>query len=306
MSEFSIIDKYFRPLCSVGLDNDAAVLELPDGHDLVVTSDTLNEGTHFWWDEEPEYIAHKVLRVNLSDLAAMAADPLGYQLNIAFSGKPDEGWVQEFSAALKSDQGAFGISCSGGDTTTINGPLSISITAMGTVPKGAGLPRSAARDGDMICVLGHIGGALVGLEILRGAIDAADKSLFIDAYKKPYPYIRARHALRLYARAAIDVSDGFMADLGHICAASNLGADIDVQNIPFTKGALDYLPAEKLLTGGDDYALILAVSPDDVNGLRAELAPLGYDLAVAGRFTKDMAIRTNPHIEFKSLGWQHF
>lgn len=294
MNEFDVIDKYFAPLCPYGLDNDAAVLSVPEGHELIVTSDTLNAGTHFLAGSAPEDIAHKALRVNLSDLASMAAAPLAYQLNIAFPEKPAEEWLVRFTAALKKDQEEFGIICSGGDTTSIDGALSISITAFGTAPKGNAWKRSGARDGDALVLLGEVGLAGRGLEMLRGKEEEDEKC--INAYLRPYPYIREAQEIRGLVNAAIDVSDGLVADLGHICKASKLGARVRFPNC-----------SEQDLTAGDDYALLLAVPQGNIDELFKSLP----DTRVVGEFTSEISgvevlDEFGAVIDFSKAGWTHF
>ncbi len=308
MNEFSIIEKYFAPLGRDGFKDDAAVLEIPAGHELVVTSDTLNEGTHFWPNEAPEFIAHKALRVNLSDLAAMGAEPLCYQLNIAYPQKPSAEWLTQFTSALAADQKEFGIFCSGGDTTSINGPLSLSITALGLVPTGKAVKRSGAKEGDAVVLTGSIGDALIGLEILRGHI-ASNESSFLKAYRKPIPQTAIAAQVRSHAHAGADISDGLIADLGHICTASNLGAVLELDKIPFSREAQQLINAklikpEQLLTGGDDYQLVLAVP-------QAALGSLPFPHHVIGRFEAGAAgvqimDKNGKALSFSSAGWQHF
>lgn len=303
-NEFSIIEKYFTPLGKDGFKDDAAVLHIPAGHELVVTSDTLNEGTHFWVGEEPAFIAHKALRVNLSDLAAMGADPFCYQLNIAYPQKPSEEWLEKFTDALAADQKEFDIFCSGGDTTSVNGPLSISITALGLVPTGTAVKRSGSKAGDAVVVTGNIGDAFIGLEILRGNLNPENPEPFLNAYKKPYPETKVAAQIRAHAHAAADVSDGLLADLGHICAASGLSATIELDKIPFSSEAFDLATPEQLLTGGDDYCLVLAVAPE-------KLPKLGFAHHVIGHFTAGQGgvkvlDKNGKFLSFSASGWQHF
>jgi thiamine-monophosphate kinase len=308
MNEFDVIEKYFLPLAPRGLDNDAAVLDIPPGRELVVTSDTLNAGTHFPADASAADIAHKGLRVNLSDLAAMGADPYAYQLNLAFPQKPEANWLEKFTAALVADQEAFGIFCSGGDTTRINGPLSISITALGLVPAGQALTRSGAQDGDLIFLSDAVGDALIGLRVLQSEIETADADHFKAAYFKPRPRLDLAENLRAHAHAAIDVSDGLVADLAHICRGSGLAAHVDLTKIPFSAPAQTLLDSglvshADLLTGGDDYVLLFAVPENK--------APLFPQSHIIGRFQAgDPAVHirdlSGAAMSFSSTGWTHF
>lgn len=304
MNEFSIIAQYFAPLGRDGFKDDAAVIGVPPGRELVVTSDTLNEGTHFWPGEAPEFIAHKALRVNLSDLAAMGADPLCYQLNIAYPRRPSAEWLAAFTAALAADQAEFGIYCSGGDTTSINGPLSISITAIGTVLEGQAVRRSGAKAGDAVVLSGPVGAAWLGLEILRGHIAPDDPALFLDAYRRPVPQTRIAPSVRRFAGAAADVSDGLIADLGHICSASGVRAVIRAADIPLPNGAGVLAPLEKLLSGGDDYQLVMAVAPERLSQLDFPHFVIGrFEAGEPGVHVVDEQRRALP---FASAGWQHF
>lgn len=313
MNEFETIQKYFRPLTQGhdALQDDAAILDVPAGHELIVTSDTSNAGTHFMADAAPGDIAHKVLRVNLSDLAAMGAKPHAYQLNIAFPDKPQEVWLAEFTAALLADQKEFGIFCSGGDTTTINGPLSISITAMGFLPKGKALLRSGAKPGDDIILTGPVGDALIGLRILQKKIKTDDDKYFINEYYQPTPRTAHVETLRAHAAAAIDISDGLVADLGHICKASNCGAEIKITPGIFSMPAQKVkISAGELLTGGDDYELLLAVRPEESAALMARLTKEGLSPVKIGSFTESRVIsvldENSTPLSLENSGWQHF
>ena len=312
MNEFDFIEKYFAPLSKDGLKNDAAVLEIPDGHELIVTSDALNAGTHFMPDADPALIAHKTLRVNLSDLAAMGAEPLAYQLCIAFPEKPDEEWLKAFTNALQKDQQTFGIFCSGGDTTSINGPLSVSITAMGLVPKGQAVTRNGAQDNDTLVLTGHVGDACIGLKILQGEIESNKAEYFIDKYYKPAPRTDLTSLMREHAHAAIDISDGLLADLAHICKASGLGAELQITDQMFSEQAQTLLHSkivtpETLLSSGDDYQLLLAV-PEEAVATILEQAPGSIKI---GTFTAEKpgisVLDKNGHpVDIKHTGWSHF
>ncbi len=322
MNEFDIIEKYFVPLTrgeagAAGLRDDAAVLNIPDGHELVVTSDTLNEGVHFMLGEAPEYIAKKALRVNLSDLAAMGAVPLCYQLNIAFPEKPSEGWLAAFTKALQEDNLEFNVFCSGGDTTGIKGHhISISITAMGTVPKGKAITRAGAKDGDVIILTGPIGDAVLGLKTLQEKGDVARYSTSISHYLCPQPRLDAVPVLREYAHAAADISDGLLADALNIGSASSSGIEIDVEKLQFSENVQHALDAKKIsleeiLTGGDDYELIMAVSPNRVEEMIRELERITLKPHLIGFFKTDISkielLNTRTiRINDLSLGWKHF
>ena len=312
MTEFEIIAKYFARLTMgqsgpAGLQDDAAVLRIPDGQELIVTSDTLNVGTHFLKDAGAADIAHKALRVNLSDLAAMGADPFSYQLNIAFPEKPEEVWLSEFTEALLADQKAYDIFCSGGDTTSINGPLSISVTAMGLVPEGKAVKRSGAKPGDKILLSRPVGDAWIGLQILQGKLEIENPAPFIQAYKRPDPEIALAENLRDCAHAAIDISDGLAADLAHLCKASDCAAAVQLTPGMFSKRAQTLIKTgaaktEDLLTGGDDYALLMAVPSNLTDKFKAieigEFTSGAPDVSITDENGRDVSIQ--------KTGWRHF
>ena len=303
MNEFSIIEKYFAPLSRDGLKNDAAVLQIPAGQELVVSSDTLNSGVHFMENAGSADIAHKALRSNLSDLAAMAADPLSYQLNIAFSQRPAQFWLQEFTDALAADQKEFGIFCSGGDTTSIDGRLSISITVLGLVPAGKALGRKSTKPGDVIALSGPVGDALIGLKILLGDLKTEDDNYFIGKYYRPRPRLDLIPALRGYATAAIDISDGLIADLGHLCDS----ACIQLTNNVISPQAAELVASglitiEDLLTGGDDYELIATFPPGSP-------PPSGFEaIGTIGNDGKGIRVLDagGRELSFSHKGWMHF
>jgi thiamine-monophosphate kinase len=286
--EFTLIARYFRPLAAgaegaLNLADDAALLDVAPGHRLVVTADALVAGVHFFAEDAPDLIARKMLRVNLSDLAAMAAVPLGYVMTCAFPETIDETWLAGFAAGLARDQAEFAITLMGGDTTATPGPLTLSVTAFGTVETGRELRRSGARAGDLIAVSGTIGDAALGLARLQGRIGGffGDDEL-IERYLLPQPRLALARRLIGLATAGMDISDGLVGDLGHICNASHLSAVIEAGKLPLSKPAR-HLLAERpdllatVLTGGDDYELLFTVPAER----RAELARL--PVTIVGR-----------------------
>ena len=319
MNEFDAIEKYFKPLTQgySGCDNlkdDAAVLEIPQGHELVVTSDTLNEGVHFFEGEKPEHIARKALRVNLSDLAAMGATPFSYQLNIAFPQKPDENWLKAFTNALLMDQKTYGVFCSGGDTTSIEGDhLSISITALGLVTKGKALRRSGAKAGDNIILTGSVGDAYLGLKALQENLDFPKA---IERYRLPRPRVHEIQGITDYVHAVADISDGYLADSKHIAVASELGTLTFLEKFVYSaemqvaleKGLVK--PLEPLCKG-DDYELILAVAPKHVNTVVEHLKAQNCTPMIVGEFTShkdEHNLLENGKRVFtdQDTGWTHF
>ena len=315
--EFDLIARYFRPLAAgnagaLELADDAALIDVPLGRRLVVTADLLTAGVHFLEEDPPDLIARKALRVNLSDLAAMAAKPLAYFLTCAFPETVEEAWIAAFVAGLARDQEEFDIVLMGGDTTATPGPLTLSITALGTVEAGRELRRSTAKKGDLIAVSGTIGDAMLGLARLQGRLDPLlGDDYLIDRYRLPQPRIslaRQLAALGL-ATAALDVSDGLVADLGHICEASGLAARVEVSRVPLSRAGREAVKKEPrlleaLLTGGDDYELLFTLPADR----RGELADL--PVTVIGCMQEGDGVKVvDPAGEAMTLkrgGFQHF
>lgn len=334
MNEFDIISDYFKILAmgrpeSMGLQDDVAVFSVPAGREVVVSTDTLNAGTHFLKDEKPENIARKALAVNLSDLASSGADPLCYQLSMAYPQRPQHEWLKAFTGALLDDQKHYGIFCSGGDTTSINGGvLSISITIIGTVPTGKAVHRCGAKPGDLIVLTGTVGDAALGLHVVwNGREKVYPKA--VARHRVPEPRIKAAELVRTHAHAGVDVSDGLLADLGHICKSSHLGAEIRMADAGERPGTLSHpalalsdevrmallgreMKMEDVLSGGDDYELVLAVAPDQVEALLAGFEKLSIPAQVIGRFIKDIPSEvrvldsSGAKLVLQATGWQHF
>ena len=251
--EFELIRRFLAPLATAagagGLEDDAALIDAPEGRRLVVTTDSMVEGVHFPGDGPPGLIARRLLRTNLSDLAAMAARPEGYLLNLALPGRIDDPWLEGFAAGLAADQEEFGLSLFGGDTVATPGALTLTVTAFGSAI--APIRRSGARPGDRVFVTGPVGDGHFGLKAVRGELDAPRLA---ERYWLPAPRFGAAEG----ASAAADISDGLIADLGHICRASGVGAVIDLEAVPLSPevAALGARARLEALTGGDDYELV--------------------------------------------------
>jgi thiamine-monophosphate kinase len=270
-SEFQLISRYFAPLATdaaaLGLMDDAALLKERAGFDLVVTTDALTEGVHFLSSDPPDAIASKALRVNLSDLAAKGAHPAGYLLALALPRSVDAAWLEAFARGLGEDQKAFGVSLLGGDTTATPGPLTIAITALGHVPSGGMIRRSGARPGDGLYVSGTIGDAGVGLAILRdGLVAGSHAACLVERYRRPTPRLALGQALRGVASAALDVSDGLMADVGHIAEVSKVRLVVVADWVPCSQavsslwGGMNGIV--RAATAGDDYEIAFTAAPD--------------------------------------------
>lgn len=268
-SEFDIIRRYFsrqgmgREDVSCGIGDDAALLLPPPGHELVVTVDTLIAGVHFPENTSAEAIGHKALAVNLSDLAAMGAAPAWLTLALTLPAAND-GWLKDFAHGFFSLAQQFEAQLVGGDTT--RGPLSITVQAMGFVPLGKALTRGCAQAGDGIFVTGSLGDAAAGLQILQARLRAAGalEAALVERLERPTPRVAEGYLLRGLASAAIDVSDGLAADLGHILEASGVGAEILLDQLPLSP-AFQSLDLENnwqlAVSGGDDYELCFTVPP---------------------------------------------
>lgn len=311
-AEFGLIARHFRPLAGPGgldLLDDAAILVPPPGRELVLTVDAMVEGVHFLPDDPADLVARKLLRVNLSDLAAKGAVPLGYLLTVsARRGTPDS-WFAEFAAGLAQDQATFDTALLGGDTTSTPGPLSLSLTAIGHVAPGALVRRIGARRGDGIWVTGTIGDGALGLRAIAG--DLPDPEGYLASrYRLPQP--RLGVVAPAVARAAMDVSDGLVQDLGHLCRASGLGASIEADRVPLSDAAYAAGPEwrELILTGGDDYELLMAVAPEQEPALQAAAARRGVGVSRIGVFESGTEIRVldgkGDPVAIRRAGWSHF
>ncbi len=262
MDEFGIIARYFAPLATApgafGLTDDAAIIPARPGFDLVVTTDQIAAGTDFFAEDPAGTVAQKALRVNLSDLAAKGARPEYYLLNLALPRPVREDWLAEFTCGLLEDQRQFGISLLGGDTSATEGPLSISITAMGFVLAGRMVTRSGAKLGDAVYVTGTIGDSAGGLALLKGegkGLGEIDRTYLVDRYRVPQPPVAFGNGLGDIAHAGVDVSDGLIADLGHLASASGVGIVVEGEQVPLS-------PALKALWGVDALARAVAAGDD--------------------------------------------
>ncbi|MCX5514977.1 thiamine-phosphate kinase [Kaistia algarum] len=292
--EFELIARFLRPLAddpaAFGLTDDAASFSPEPGNDLVLTKDMVAAGIHFFADDPPASIARKALRVNLSDLAAKGAEPIGYLLGLALPSDWTVDWMEAFSAALGEDQARYGIALLGGDTVRAAGGLTLSITAIGSVPRGGMVRRSGARPGDAIVVSGTIGDAALGLRLRLGTIDPPEQGAehLFDRYLHPQPRTALAGAIRRHAHAALDVSDGLMGDLSHMTCASKVTAVVDTALVPLSPAASAVLARDaaeitSVLTGGDDYEILAAVPPERLEAFHAEAIVAGVPLTVIGR-----------------------
>ena len=318
MNEFEIIEHYFKPKLldnqqelKLGIGDDAAVIDIPQDEELVVSIDTLVEGVHFLKDTSPKDIANKSLLVNLSDIAAMGAEPRWITLSLTLP-ENDLDWLEKFSVQLNKLLTMYSISLIGGDIT--KGPLSITIQVHGVVPKGKFLRRSGARPGDLIYVTGELGAAAYVLRYLEGSdenLKPTEQEL--QRLNKPEPRIQTGLELRDIATSCIDISDGLFIDLSHILSCSKVGAEVKLQDIPYSSTLQKLnkdLAIDLALTGGDDYELCFTI-PSYISNTDLEKMITTSKVSKIGRIN-ELSSKLNlidddekPY-KLESVGFQHF
>ncbi|WP_456489768.1 thiamine-phosphate kinase [Marinobacter nauticus] len=311
MGEFELIRKYFQPLADgagqdqllLGPGDDCAIQRVSPGLDLVFSVDTLVEGVHFPSDYSPDYLGWRALAVAVSDLAAMGASPVCFTLALTLL-DANQGWLKPFSEGLARASKAFGIALAGGDTT--RGPLTISIQVHGTVESGRALYRSGAKPGDLICVSGTLGAAGAALDYLAAPAPSPAQLALLSRYHFPQPRLSLGQQLAGCASSAIDISDGLLADLGHILDASGAGARIDTGRIPMMAElvALKGENARDLALGaGDDYELCITIPPETFGTLDASVA---CELTVIGEITSEPGLQLSGPVSGVIQGYEHF
>lgn len=322
--EFETIARLFRPLAegapeARGLLDDVAVAPFRPGCDLVITQDALVEGVHFLADDPLDTVARKLLRVNLSDLAAKGAEPYGYLLSAAWS--PRCGWAEReaFARGLAQDQARYGIALFGGDTVSTPGPLTLSLTALGLAPHGRVLSRKGARPGDAVVATGTIGDGHLGLRALRGELEGlAPEHLeaLAGRYRLPEPRTGLATLVREHATASADISDGLVADLGHIAEASGVRLVLDLERTPRSAAAQAWLDRRddagaalaELACGGDDYEVAFTVKPERLEALQRAAAGSGERLTVVGHVAEGRGVEARfqgAAVATGRGGWRH-
>ena len=318
MKEFELIKHFFtkqavkRKDVQLGIGDDCAVVSSLEKQDIVVTTDTLVAGVHFPLTTSARAIGHKAIAVNLSDIAAMGAEPSWISLAITLP-KVDDVWLTEFCSGVFDLCEYYNVQVIGGDTT--QGPLSITVTAQGIIPEGKYLSRAGAKSGDWLYVTGELGDAALALQHqIKQVLTESD--IIEQVQEKldyPKPRVLAGQALREYASAAIDISDGLLADLGHICQASNVGANIVLDAVPLSdamnKSTLFDDAINFALNGGDDYELLFTVSEDNKVGMETALSHAGTVITCIGQINASQTISTtlnNKPVPINSSGFQHF
>ncbi len=310
--EDDFIARFFRPHAgapeALGLRDDAALLTPPEGTQLVLTKDALVAGVHFFAEDDPASVARKALRVNLSDLAAKGAAPLGVLLALALPKNTDEKWVSAFANALGADCSSFCSPLLGGDTVSTSGPIAISITALGTVPLGQFVPRTGAQPGQMIVVSGTIGDAALGLLLRQNpahpaftALSEDQRMFLLDRYLHPQPRLALAPVLRAHAAAAMDVSDGLAGDLAKMLDVSGCGGQMDAGRVPLSDAATAVVKADSsllytVLGGGDDYEILATVPRENVNLFLSDAADTGIHVSIIGETRAAPSLEVRDHL----------
>jgi thiamine-monophosphate kinase len=325
--EDELIGRFFRPLATApgaaGLADDAATYQPPEGHELVLTTDAVVSGVHFLPDDPPDVVARKALRVNLSDIAAKGARAVGYLLTLALTEDWTEDWLEGFAEGLATDQEEFGISLLGGDTVKTPGPLWVSVTALGLAPEGQVPRRGGGAAGQRLYVTGTVGDAALGLRIRqhpnlrrRWGLDERQAEHLLDRYLLPEPRLRAAGLVGDFAAAAMDVSDGLAGDLARLCAASDVGAVLDAERVPLSAAAARAVAADPaalaaVLTGGDDYEILLAVAADLADAFEQAADEQGVRVSAIGTLVPPFPgrVRVERHgqiLALERLAYRHF
>jgi len=317
MDEFDLINRFFKrdtvgASVALGVGDDCALLDIPRGYQLALSIDTLLPDVHFFADADPGLIAERALSVSISDLAAMGAEPLAYTLALTLP-EVNECWLAGFSEGLVVAEKRYGCSLIGGDTT--RGPLCISVQVHGIVPCDAAIKRSGAHHGDLVCVSGCLGDGAAALASLQGEllVDSEAQAYFDECYHRPLAQLDLGFALRGIASAGIDISDGLLSDLGHICSASGLGAELDLRALPYSSAMLAHVDAGRAktwaLTGGDDYQLCFTVPPHLTGALGELMATDQYPITVIGAMTATSGIfcrESGQMLNQSDTGYKHF
>jgi thiamine-monophosphate kinase len=321
LGEFERIRRFFGPLAGpggLGLVDDAALLDCSPGRRLVVTADAIVAGVHYLPDDPPDLVARKLLRVNLSDLAAMGARPLHYVLTTALPAELGPEWLARFAEGLAEDQRRYGIDLLGGDSVGTRGPAVLSLTAIGEVEAGQEIRRSGAQPGDLVWISGTIGDAFLGLDLLHGAypdLAAEHRDYLVGRFRLPEPRTKLGPRLCGIARAMIDVSDGLLADLGHICETSRAAAIVELDLLPLSLAAQAVVEGDpdirvRLAAAGDDYELLLAAPVDASEAIANLSLRLGVPVTRIGRIDVGTGVRLlnadGHQIPLEATGYRHF
>ena len=321
-AEDRLIARFFAPLATqpgaLGLADDAAFITPPPGCDLVLKTDAIVGGVHFFADDPADLVARKALRVNLSDLAAKGAKPLGFLLSLALPKEIGEAWLTLFAQGLRTDADAFGCPLFGGDTDRTPGPVTVSVAMFGSVPEGTMVRRAGAAAGDRIFVSGTIGDAALGLKLRKGVqwnLNAAQREHLTQRYLLPQPRNALAEAVRLHASAAMDVSDGLAGDLAKLARVSSVAASVEAAKVPLSDAAQAVVGAEPtlietVLTGGDDYEIVCTVPPGRAESFCAAAKAASVPVVNIGEITAGEGARfidrDGKTLAFKQASFSHF
>lgn len=324
--EEALIQGYLAPLAArfpgaLGLKDDCAVLAPEPGHEFVMTTDAVAAGVHFFPDDDPGDVAWKALAVNVSDLVSKGARPVAYLMALALPEAPTHDWLFRFSAGLGAAQDRFRIALAGGDTDRRPGPLTITITAVGQVPKGRLVKRATARPGDALFVSGTLGNSALGLKLRSDPalgrawrLTSRDSENLIRRYLRPEPRVALAPLVLQFATAAMDISDGLAKDLGRLAAASGVSARVLTTALPLSPSAARALAADRSLiadvvAGGDDYEILAAVAPADSESFRAAATSAGVDVTEIGEISSGSGViiegADGKPLQLASTGWDH-
>ena len=325
--EEAIIQGFLAPLArgfpgAFGLKDDCALLTPEPGTELVLKTDPVAEGVHFLPEDAPGDVAWKALAVNVSDLAAKGATPIGYLMALSFPAPPSSEWLAAFAQSLEQAQRKFGCHLIGGDTDRRPGPITVSITVVGSVPQGGMVRRNTARPGDAVFVSGTLGDASLGLLLRRNprladtwGLSTADAEHLHRRYLRPEPRLGLGDALRRHSASAMDISDGLAKDLSRMCAASGCGAQVQLADLPLSAATAKALAADPRLVmaiaaGGDDYEVLACLAADKASDFVAAARQARVDMTRIGTLTSESAVifegTDGLPVSFPSSGWDHF
>jgi thiamine-monophosphate kinase len=314
-SEFDLIARYFtRPAANavLGVGDDCALVDVSNGMDLAVSTDTMVSGTHFFPDVNPENLGHKALAVNLSDIAAMGAMPYWAMLALTVP-NVNHDWLAAFAKGFFDLAQEYNVSLIGGDTT--RGPLTLTVTIMGEVPAGAALRRGGAKAGNDVWVSGNVGDAALAVAHRYGklVLDAADYHEAVMRLYEPSPRVTLGQALRGLATAAIDISDGLLADLTHICRLSGVGATVDLASVPVSSIGAKHINSDEgrnaILAGGDDYELCFTAHPNSRDSIEDLTDILGIPITRIGQIKRGKGVsllHDGKPVKIDGSGYDHF
>ena len=323
LNEFELVKRHLEPLvldreAAASLKDDCAVFGISSGHEVAISVDTLIADIHFFKNDPPKQIAQKVLRVNLSDLASSGAEPKFYFLAMSLPSTIGMDWIEQFCLGLGADQTKFGISLLGGDTTSTPGPLSLTVTVIGEVPKGKAIRRGGAIEDEDVYLTGVIGDAALALSLIKTkGLDSVSKNfpVLLERYRLPQPRTVLAPDLRQIASACIDISDGLAADLEHICKTSGIAADIKISLLPISDAARVLIKEDKkkwetIISGGDDFELLFTAQPKFSSVIKRLSKEKNIQINCIGKTKKGSGVRffdsKGKLFAVKKRGWQHF